>query len=277
MNLNLKACEMREIILTSVAAAGSGHPGGSLSCADILAVLYFDVMNFGVENYLANERDRFVLSKGHAAPALYAALALKGFFPKDELLSLRQVTSSFQGHPSMMFTKGVEISTGSLGQGVSAACGMALAAKLDDSGSFVFTLLGDGEIQEGQAWEAFMFAAHYKLDNLCVIIDNNGLQIDGKTSDVMDLSSIEGKLEQFGFKTFCVDGHDTDALRSLLGSIKRGDFSGKPCAVVASTVKGKGVSFMEDNLGWHGKAPSQQQLDCALQEIRAAKEVYLNV
>lgn len=267
MNLYLITCKMREIILKSIAEAGSGHPGSSLSCTDIIAVLYFDIMNFGLNNFSDPGRDRFVLSKGHAAPALYAALALKGFFKPEEVLSLRQVYSSFQGHPSMKHTKGVEMSTGSLGQGVSAACGMALAARLDGSDYFVFSLLGDGEIQEGQVWEALMFAAHYKLSNLCVIIDNNGLQIDGKVCDVMDLVSIEGKLSQFGFNVFSVDGHDIPALKEVLQNIRHGTHEG-PCAVIASTVKGKGVSFMENNPDWHGKAPSQEELAVALSEIK---------
>jgi transketolase len=215
-----------------------------------------------------DDRDRFVLSKGHTAPGLYAALALRGFFPVEDLLTLRKVGSYLQGHPNMNSVPGVDMSTGSLGQGISTACGMALAAKVKGKTNRVYTLLGDGEIQEGQVWEACMFASHYKLDNLCVIVDNNGLQIDGNVADVMSPYPIVDKLEAFGFHTQAIDGHDFQAIEAALETAKT--VKGRPCAIVMKTVKGKGVSFMENQAGWHGVAPNDQQYEQAMSELKAA-------
>lgn len=269
------ANNMRIDIVRSIASAGSGHPGGSLSCIDILAVLYFGgVLDHDPTDPGKPDRDRFILSKGHAAPALYAALAHAGYFPVEELASLRKLGSRLQGHPDSNLLPGVEVSTGSLGQGLSISAGMACGLKLDGSPATVFTVLGDGECQEGQVWEAAMFAAHRSLDNLVAIVDRNGLQIDGPCEDVCDLGDVRAKFEAFGWDAREVDGHDLDALRAALLEAKASR-AGKPHALVARTVKGKGVSFMENSCGWHGKAPNAEQLADALDDLSArdSKEV----
>ncbi len=266
-SLAVTACRVRMNILTATHAARSGHPGGSLSAADLFTYLYFRELNVKPDDPHWAGRDRFVLSKGHTAPGLYAALALRGFFPQEELLTLRHVGSRLQGHPNMNTTPGVDMSTGSLGQGISAACGMALTAKLTGNPVRVYALLGDGELQEGQPWEAFMFAHHYKLDDLCVIIDNNRLQIDGPVEEVMSVSPIPEKLRAFGFETAEIDGHDFDQMETAFARARQ--TKGKPFAIVMSTVKGKGVSFMEDAVGWHGKAPNDEEYACAMAELTA--------
>ncbi len=256
---------IRRHIIESISQAGSGHPGGSLSMADIVAVLYFDEMNIDSTNPSMVDRDKFVLSKGHGAPALYGALVEKGFFPQEELLKLRKIGNMLQGHPDKKKIPGVEMSTGSLGQGFSSAIGMALSNKLDKNEGRVYTILGDGELQEGLVWEAAMAASHYKLDNLFVIIDNNGLQIDGKNQEVMNVDSIEKKFEAFGFKVIVGDGHDELVIKEAFatGRITKD----KPTVFVAKTIKGKGVSFMENEAGWHGKAPNDEEKKKALQEL----------
>ncbi len=264
--LQIMACKVRMGIIESTHAARCGHPGGSLSAADLLTYLYFQELNVDPRNPGWEERDRFVLSKGHCAPALYAALAHRGFFPVEDLLTLRKVDSYLQGHPNMNSVPGVDMSTGSLGQGISAACGMALAAKLQKKSWRVYTLLGDGEIQEGQVWEACMFASHYSLDNLCVIIDNNGLQIDGDIAKVMSPYPIDEKLLAFGFHVQTIDAHDFDAIAAALDTARA--VSGKPSAIVMKSVKGKGVSFMENEAGWHGVAPNDSQYAQAMTELR---------
>lgn len=261
------ACKVRMGAVEAVYCAKSGHPGGSLSAADILTYLYFREMNVDPANPKMENRDRFVLSKGHVAPGLYSALAQKGFFPVEELKNLRRIGSFLQGHPDMKKTPGVDMSTGSLGQGISAACGMAKAAKLKGEGWRVYALLGDGEIQEGQVWEAAMFASHYKLDNLCVIVDNNGLQIDGKISDVMSPYPIDEKFKAFGFHVINVDGHDFDQLEAAFQEART--IVGRPVAIVAKTVKGKDVSFMENQASWHGSAPNGEQFETAMNELKA--------
>ena len=266
--LAITACKVRMGIIESTHAAKCGHPGGSMSAADLFTYLYFKELNVDPANPKWDDRDRFVLSKGHTAPGLYAALALRGFFPAEDLLTLRKVGSYLQGHPNMNSVPGVDMSTGSLGQGISTACGMALAAKVKGKTNRVYTLLGDGEIQEGQVWEACMFASHYKLDNLCVIIDNNGLQIDGNVADVMSPYPIVDKLEAFGFHIQAIDGHDFQAIEAALETAKT--VKGRPCAIVMKTVKGKGVSFMENQAGWHGVAPNDQQYEQAMSELKAA-------
>ena len=265
--LSITACKLRMGIIESTHAAKSGHPGGSLSAADLFTYLYFKEMNVKPEEPQWADRDRFVLSKGHTAPGLYTALALKGFFPEEELKTLRHIGSRLQGHPNMNETPGVDMSTGSLGQGVSAAAGMALAAKYQGKDCRVYTLLGDGEIQEGEVWEAMMFAHHYKLDNLCVIIDNNGLQIDGRVADVMSPYPIADKLRAFGFGVAEIDGHDFDQMESAFAQARSA--KGTPFAIVMKTVKGKGVSFMEDQAGWHGKGPNDEECSRALAELQA--------
>ncbi len=267
-NLKNTAAQIRLGALEGVHAAASGHPGGSLSIADIMAYLYFEEMNVRADDPKWADRDRFVLSKGHTAPALYATLALKGFFPADELKKLRQVDSFLQGHPDMKGTPGVDMSTGSLGLGISTACGMALAAKIDGKNYRTYTIVGDGESEEGQVWEAAMFAAHYKLDNLCVIIDWNGLQIDGAVEEVMNPTPHDKKLEAFGFHVISIDGHDFDQIEAAFNEAKA--VKGKPTAIIAKTVKGKGVSFMENQVGWHGSAPNDEQYEKAVAEIKAA-------
>ena len=265
------ANDMRIDIVRMIAEAGSGHPGGSLSCADILSVLYFDTMKHDPSNPKNEDRDRFILAKGHAAPALYAALAESGYFPKEELATLRKLGTRLQGHPDMNLLPGVEVSTGSLGQGLSIACGMACGMKLAGNDNVVFTLLGDGECQEGQVWEAAMFAAHRNLDNLVAIIDRNGLQIDGKTSDVCDPGDLASKFTAFGWDAHEIDGHDVAALRDAFAKVKS-ERDGKPHVFIAHTIKGKGVSFMEDQAGWHGKAPNAEELEQALIDLGAAKK-----
>ena len=273
MNANEKkllmatACKVRMGVIEGTHSAKAGHPGGSLSAADLFTYLYFKEMNVDPKNPRWEDRDRFVLSKGHTAPGLYAALAHKGFFPVEDLLTLRHVGSYLQGHPNMNDTPGVDMSTGSLGQGISAACGMALAAKYQGKTNRVYTLLGDGEIQEGEVWEALMFAHHYKLDNLCVIIDNNGLQIDGRVADVMSPYPIPEKLRAFGFEVAEIDGNSFDQLEAAFNKAR--ETKGVPFAIVMKTIKGKGVSFMEDQAGWHGKAPNDEQAETAMNELRA--------
>lgn len=268
--LQIIANEVRKGIIASTHSAKAGHPGGSLSAADIFTFLYFEEMNVDPENPKNPDRDRFVLSKGHTAPGLYAALAEKGFFQKEDLLTLRKVGSHLQGHPSMKHTPGVDMSTGSLGQGVSTAVGMALAAKLDKKDYRVYTLLGDGEIQEGQIWEAAMFAGARKLDNLVVIVDNNGLQIDGKIEDVCSPYPIDKKFEAFGFHVINMDAHDFDSIRASFAEAKT--IKGMPTAIVAKSIKGKGVSYMENNASWHGKAPNDEECAIALEELTKAGE-----
>ena len=266
--LKAAAAKIRLMALEGVHAAKSGHPGGSLSIADILAYLYFEKMNVDPKNPNDPDRDRFVLSKGHTAPALYAALALKGYFPKEEIAKLRQVDSFLQGHPDMKHTPGVDMTTGSLGLGISAACGMALSGKINNKNYRVYTAVGDGESQEGQVWEACMFAAHYKLDNLCVIIDWNGLQIDGPIVEVMNPTPYDKKLEAFGFNVISIDGHDFEQIEAAFAAAEA--CKGKPTAIIATTVKGKGVSFMENQVGWHGSAPNDEQYAAAVAEIKAS-------
>lgn len=263
--LKMKARQLRRDILTMIHRAGSGHPGGSLSVLDILVVLYYKVMQIDPHNYLDPQRDRLVLSKGHACPALYAVLADRGFFPAGHLKTLRQVGSLLQGHPDMRKTPGVEMSTGSLGQGLSAANGMALAARLGKARWRVYAILGDGEIQEGQIWEAALTAAHYRLDNLTAFLDYNGLQIDGWHRDVMSLEPVAEKWRSFGWHTLEVDGHD---YASLLEAVRRAQMNkGAPTMIIAHTVKGKGVSFMENQIDWHGRAPNEEEYAQALLEL----------
>ena len=261
------ACKVRMGAIKGVHAAKAGHPGGSLSAADLFTYLYFKELRIDPKNPKWEDRDRFVLSKGHTAPGLYAALALRGYFPEEDLLTLRQIGSHLQGHPNMNLTPGVDMSTGSLGQGVSTAAGMALAAKYQGKDCRVYTLLGDGEIQEGEVWEAFMFAHHYKLDNLCVIIDNNGLQIDGRVEDDMSPYPIPEKLRAFGFQVYEIDGHDFEQMETAFNQAR--ETKGVPSAIVMKTVKGKGVSFMENQAGWHGKAPNDEEFEIAMNELSA--------
>ena len=265
--LQVIACKVRMGIIESTHAAKCGHPGGSMSAADMFTYLYFKELNVDPKNPKWELRDRFVLSKGHCAPGLYAALAHRGFFPVEDLLSLRKVGSYLQGHPNMSTVPGVDMSTGSLGQGISTACGMALSAKVKKQENRVYTLLGDGEIQEGQVWEAAMFASHYKLDNLCVIVDNNGLQIDGNVAKVMSPYPIDEKFKAFGFHVEVIDGHDFDAIESALNTAKT--IKGQPCAIIMKTIKGKDVSFMENEAGWHGVAPNDAQYEQAMAELNA--------
>ena len=260
------ACKVRMGVIESTHGAKAGHPGGSLSAADVFTYLYFQELNIDPRNPKWEERDRFVLSKGHTAPGLYAALALRGFFPVDDLPTLRHIDSYLQGHPNMNSVPGVDMSTGSLGQGISAAAGMALAAKHAGKGCRVYALLGDGEIQEGQVWEAFMLARHYKLDNLCAVIDNNGLQIDGPVDQVMSPYPIPEKLKAFGWNVVEIDGHDFDQIAAAFAQAR--ETKGVPTAIVMKTTKGKGVSFMEDQAGWHGKAPNDQEYEAAAAEIK---------
>lgn len=265
--LSLDAWKIRRGIIESTYAAKSGHPGGSLGSAEIFSYLYFQEMNIDPKNPQKKDRDRFVLSKGHCAPGLYATLALKGFFPWEDLKTLRHIGSHLQGHPSMRLTPGVDMSTGSLGQGVSAACGMALASKITGEKNRVYTLLGDGELGEGECWEAFMYASHHKLDNLCVIIDINGLQIDGATEDVLNTEPVDRKMESFGFHVIVLDGNDLKSLDKAFSEAKT--IQGQPTCIIAKTVKGKGVSFMENKASWHGKAPNDAEFEQAISEIDA--------
>ncbi len=263
--LTEKAKNIRIDIIKSLCHAGSGHPGGSLSATDILTVLYFHQMNVDPNDPKMKGRDKFVLSKGHAGPVLYSTLAEKGFFPKEKLNTLRKLGSDLQGHPDMHMVPGVEMSTGSLGQGFSTSIGMALAGKLDKDKGRIYTLLGDGELQEGIIWEAAMAAGHYKLDNLCVIIDWNGLQIDGANDDVMKVTPIGDKFKAFGFYVREIDGHSFDSIADALTEASL--VKGKPTAIVAKTIKGKGVSFMENVASWHGVAPNEEQAKQAIEEL----------
>lgn len=266
-NLAVTACKVRMGVIEGTHGAKSGHPGGSLSASDLFTYLYFKEMNIDPKNPRWADRDRFVLSKGHTAPGLYAALAQRGYFPVEDLKTLRHIGSYLQGHPNMNMTPGVDMSTGSLGQGVSTAAGMALAGKITGKKYRVYTLLGDGEIQEGQVWEAFMFSAHYKLDNLTVFIDNNNLQIDGEVSTVMSPYPIDKKLEAFGFNVININGNDLEQIEAACTLART--CKGKPTAVIMKTVKGKGVSFMENKAGWHGKAPNDEEYAVAMGELKA--------
>ena len=270
LELQKMANEVRKGIVTGVHAAKAGHPGGSLSAADLFTYLYFEEMNVDPKNPQDPDRDRFVLSKGHTAPGLYATLAHKGYFPVEDLVTLRHIGSHLQGHPCMQHTPGLDMSSGSLGQGISAAVGMALSAKLRNKSYRVYTLLGDGEIQEGQVWEAAMFAGARKLDNLVVIVDNNGLQIDGKIEDVCSPYPIDKKFEAFNFHVIKIDGNDFDQIDAAFKEAKT--VKGQPTAIIAKTVKGKGVSFMENQVGWHGKAPNDEEYKVAMEELEKAGE-----
>ena len=265
--LSVMACKVRMGIIEATHSAKCGHPGGSLSAADMFTYLYFKELNVDPSNPKCEDRDRFVLSKGHTAPGLYSALALRGFFPTEDLKTLRKTDSYLQGHPNMNYVPGVDMSTGSLGQGISCAAGMALGLKHQGKSARVYTLLGDGEIQEGQVWEACMFAAHYKLDNFVVIVDNNGLQIDGNVADVMSPYPIVDKLAAFGFHVEAIDGHDFDQIEAALNTAKT--VKGQPTAIVMKTIKGKNVSYMENNAGWHGKAPNDAEYEQAMNELKA--------
>ena len=265
--LQITACKVRMGVIESTYGAKAGHPGGSLSAAEVFTYLYFKEMNIDPKNPKWEDRDRFVLSKGHTTPGLYSALAQRGYFPVEDLPTFRHIDSYLQGHPNMNTVPGVDMSTGSLGQGISTAVGMAMAAKHTGKTNRVYTLLGDGEIQEGQVWEACMAAAHYKLDNLCIVVDNNGLQIDGSVADVMSPYPIVDKLEAFGFAVQAIDGHDFDAIEAAFAAARQ--VTGKPSAIVIKTVKGKGVSYMENNAGWHGKAPNDAEYEQAMTELKA--------
>ena len=266
--LEKKANDIRIGIIEGVYNAGCGHPGGSLSIADIMAYLYFEKMNIDEKNPKWDKRDRFVLSKGHTAPALYATLAERGFFPVEELKTLRKTESRLQGHPDMKGVPGVDMSTGSLGLGISAACGMALSAKISGDSYRVYTVVGDGESEEGQVWEAAMFAAHYKLDNLCMLLDWNGLQIDGPITEVMNPTPYDEKFKAFGWNVIMIDGHNFDEIESALNAAEA--CKGKPTAVICRTVKGKGVSYMENAVEWHGAAPKEEQYKIAIEELTRA-------
>jgi len=267
-HLSLQAINIRKHALEAVYCAKSGHPGGSLSIADVLAYLYFKEMNIDPQDPKGEDRDRFVLSKGHCSPALYSALALKGYFPLSEIKHFRSLGHMLQGHPDMKGVPGVDMSTGSLGQGISASCGIALSAKFFKKDYRVYTILGDGELEEGQVWEAAMFAAQYKLDNLCAYVDFNGLQIDGKITDVMSPLPIPGKFKEFGWNVIEIDGHNLEEIEAAYVQAKT--IKGKPTVIVAKSIKGKGVSFMENNPAWHGSAPSEVQYNQAITELDAA-------
>ena len=268
--LKKKANEIRKGIVTAVHSAKAGHPGGSLSAADIMTYLYFEEMNIDPANPKMEDRDRFVLSKGHVAPALYSTLANRGFFPVEELTTLRKLGSRLQGHPCMQETPGVDMSSGSLGQGLSAACGMALSAKLQKKDYRVYALCGDGELQEGQIWEALMFAGYRKLDNLCVIVDNNGLQISGKIEEVCSPYPIADKFRAFNFNVIEIDGHDFTQIADAFAKARQ--TKGCPTAIIAKTLKGKGVSFMEGQASWHGKAPNDEQYEIAMNDLNAIEK-----
>ena len=270
LELEKMANEIRKDIVTAVHSAKSGHPGGSLSSADIFTYLYFEEMNIDPKNPKKPDRDRFVLSKGHTAPGLYSTLAQRGYFPVEDLKTLRHLGSYLQGHPDMKHIPGVDMSSGSLGQGISAAVGMALSAKLTNDDYRVYTLLGDGEIQEGQIWEAAMWAGHRKLDNLVVIVDNNNLQIDGSVEDVCSPYPIDKKFEAFNFHVINIDGNDFDQIRAAFKEAR--ETKGMPTAIIAKTVKGKGVSFMENAAGWHGKAPNDEEYEIAMADLEKAGE-----
>lgn len=265
--LELTAYKIRRDAVTAVHSAASGHPGGSLSIADILAVLYFDEMNIDPNNPKNPDRDRFVLSKGHCAPALYGALAERGFFPVEDIKTFRHVDSYLQGHPDMKGVPGVDMSTGSLGQGICAANGMALAAKLDGKSYRVYTILGDGELEEGQVWEAAMFAPHYRLDNLTAFVDFNGLQIDGDITKVMNPTPIDKKFEAFGWNVITINAHGMDEIKNAIAAAKA--TKGKPTVIIAKSIKGKGVSYMENQASWHGSAPNDEQYEQAMKELDA--------
>lgn len=270
LELMKTANEIRKGIVTALHSAKAGHPGGSLSATEIFTYLYFEEMNVDPKDPKKADRDRFVLSKGHTAPGLYSTLAQKGFFPKEDLVTLRHTGSYLQGHPDMKHIPGVDMSSGSLGQGISAAVGMAIAGKLDNADYRVYTLLGDGEIQEGQVWEASMLAAHRKLDNLVVIVDNNNLQIDGEITEVNSPYPIDKKFEAFNFHVINIDGNDFDQIDAAFKEAKT--VKGQPTAIIAKTVKGKGVSFMENRVGWHGKAPNDEEYKIAMEELEKAGE-----
>lgn len=270
LELKKLACKARMGVLTATHGAKAGHPGGSLSAADALTYLYFKEMKVDPADPKAEGRDRFVLSKGHAAPGLYSVLALRGYFPVEDLPTLRHTDSYLQGHPNMNTVPGVDMSTGSLGQGISAACGMALAAKYKKQPSRVYALLGDGELQEGEVWEAAMFAAHYKLDNLCVMADLNGLQIDGPVAEVMNPGPVDEKFKAFGFFVQVIDGHSFEALETAFAAARAE--KGRPSAILLKTTKGKGVSYMENNVSWHGKAPNDAEYEQGMAELTAALE-----
>ena len=272
MDKNIKeyAINIRKNIIEMVTEAKSGHVGGSLSAVEILTYLYFKEMNIAEDNLNSKERDYFVLSKGHAAPVLYATLSEKGFIPKEELMTLRKIGSKLQGHPDSKKIKVIDISTGSLGQGISNAVGIALGAKMDNVNSRVYTLLGDGEMQEGLVWEAIMSAAHYKLDNLVAFVDYNKLQIDGENEKVLGIKPLDKKFESFGWNVSVINGHDFEEIKSSLENAK--NTKGKPTVIIANTIKGKGVSFMENNAGWHGTAPNKEQRDLAIAELESLRE-----
>ena len=267
LEMEKNACKVRMYTIEGVFNAKSGHPGGSLSAADIITYLYFKEMKVDAAHPDDPDRDRFVLSKGHCCPSLYGALALKGYFSGEEIKSLRHIGAMLQGHPDMKHTPGIDMSSGSLGQGVSAACGMALAGKYDKADYRVYAMLGDGECEEGQVWEAAMFAAHNKLDNLCLIVDFNGLQIDGSVNDVAGLEPLDKKFEGFGFEVLKIDGHNFDEIEAAFNKAKT--VKGKPTVIIAKTIKGKGVSYMENQVGWHGKAPNAEEYKVAMDELNA--------
>ncbi len=271
LEMQKMACKVRIWTIEGVFHAKSGHPGGSLSAADMITYLYFKEMRVDANDPKNPDRDRFVLSKGHCCPALYAALALKGYFSAEEIKSLRHIGAMLQGHPDMKHTPGVDMSSGSLGQGISAACGMALAAKYDSKDYRVYAMLGDGECEEGQVWEAAMFASHMKLDNLCLIVDFNGLQIDGAVNDVAGLEPLDTKFESFGFEVIKINGNDFNEIEAAFEKAKT--VKGKPTVIIANTVKGKGVSYMENQVGWHGKAPNADEYQKALDELNAQLKV----
>ncbi len=264
-DLQKRALNIRKSVIEMIYTAASGHPGGALSCTDILTALYFSEMNVDIKNPKDENRDRLVLSKGHASAALYATLAEKGFIPKEDLLGFRNINSILQGHPDMKKIPGVDMSTGSLGQGLSIANGMALAGKMDKKDYRVYCIMGDGEIEEGQIWEAAMTASHYKLDNLCAIVDNNNLQIDGKITEVMNPTPIDEKFKSFGFNVININGNEIDEILNAFQKARNA--KGRPTAIIAQTVKGRGVSFMENQAGWHGKAPSKEEYETAIQEL----------
>ncbi len=273
LELKKKANDVRIGIVTAVHSAKAGHPGGSLSAADIMTWLYFEEMNIDPADPKKEDRDRFVLSKGHVAPALYSTLANRGYFPVEELTTLRKLGSRLQGHPCMQETPGVDMSSGSLGQGLSAACGMALSAKIQGKDYRVYALLGDGELEEGQIWEAAMFAGHRKLDNLCVIVDNNGLQIDGKIEDVCSPYPITDKFKAFNFNVIEIDGHDFGQIEDAFKKAR--ETKGMPTAIIAKTLKGKGVSFMEGSVAWHGKAPNDEEFAIAIEDLERIGKEYV--
>jgi transketolase len=268
LDLQKQACRIRMGVIEGTHSAKCGHPGGSLSIADVLAYLYFKEMNIDPQPPAKADRDRLVLSKGHAAPALYAALAERGYFPVEDLKTLRHIGSHLQGHPSMKSTPGVDMSTGSLGQGISAACGMALGAKLKGQSLNVYAIVGDGEIEEGECWEAFMFASHYHLSNLCVLLDLNHMQIDGTIEQVMNSAPQDKKLEAFNFNVLSINGNDMDDIERALAAFHAEN--DKPTCIILNTVKGKGVSYMENQVGWHGKAPNDEEYRIAMDELNAA-------